>query len=242
MWEYSEEEQWKILSEGYVIYKSLCGKHDRLIYRAGRYGVNETTYRLLAKLGIEVVDLSYWYDNMKMCQVTADQIKTKNANVIYHGVTVLPNTSYIGFDFFGKKHTFLLNCADSTQDEFFSFIRRTKLKHVVFTMHSWDLMSKWFFLPKYVAEDKLRKRKLIRCIREAENSGFKFDSLNSYFYETEPDELLNLCTGPSRKIRSIVNNFIRFQKIGKLNKRYLLIYLLFYFALILFIIGFFILI
>lgn len=239
MWEYSEEEQWQILSEGYEIYKSLCGAGDRLFYRAGRYGVNETTYRLLAKLGIEVVDLSYWYDNKKMCHISADQIKTMNANVTYHGVTVLPNTSYIGFDLFGRKHTFLLNCADSTRDEFFTFIRRTKLNHVVFTMHSWDLMNKWFFLPKYLAEDKLTKRKLIHCIKEAQNRGFEFQSLHSYAYEKEADELLNLCTGPIRRIRSIVNNFIRFQKIAKLNKKYLLIYLLFYTILAMVIIGLF---
>ena len=210
-----------------------------MFYRAGRYGVNETTYRLLAKLGIEVVDLSYWYDNKKMCHISADQIKTMNANVTYHGVTVLPNTSYIGFDLFGRKHTFLLNCADSTRDEFFTFIRRTKLNHVVFTMHSWDLMNKWFFLPKYLAEDKLTKRKLIHCIKEAQNRGFEFQSLHSYAYEKEADELLNLCTGPIRRIRSIVNNFIRFQKIAKLNKKYLLIYLLFYTILAMVIIGLF---
>ena len=238
MWEYSEEEQWQILLEGYEIYKKFCGEGDRLVYRAGRYGVNETTYRLLSKLGIEVVDLSYFYGNMKMCHVSNDQIKTMNANTIYHGVTVLPNTSFIGLDLFGKRHAFILNCAESTQDEFYTFIQRTKLHHVVYTMHSWDLMNKWFFLPKYVSEDKLTKKKLIRCIQEAKNRGFEFQSLNSYVYEAEPDELLNLCTGLNRKIRSLINNFIRFQRTAKLNKHYLLIYALFYIALILIISGF----
>lgn len=237
MWEYTEEEQWKILTEGYEIYKKYCGEGDRLVYRAGRYGVNETTYRLLAKLGIEVVDLSYFHSNMKMCHVSKDQIKTMNANTIFHGVTVLPNTSYIGLDLFGKEHTFLLNCADTTKDEFFSFIRETKLHHVVFTMHSWDLMNKWFFLPKYVAEDKMTKKKLIYCIKEAESRGFEFQSLDSYAFEAEPDELINICTGPCRKVKSLVNNFIRFQRIARLNKRYLFIYALFYITLILIIGG-----
>lgn len=240
LWDYTEEEQWQILNEGYETYRKLCGDGERLVFRAGRYGVNEITYKLLSKLGIEVLDLSYFYGNMKMCHISEDQVKTKNANTLFHGVTVLPNTSYIGLSIGKITHTFLLNCANSTQSEFFQFIRKTKLHHVVYTMHSWDLMKKWFFLPNYVAEDKRTKRKLIHCINEAQYNGFEFCSLNKYVYKPEPDELLNLCTGIIGKIRSVANNFIRFQKIAMLNKRYLIIFAFFY-SLILLSISFIIL-
>lgn len=237
LWEYTEEEQRRIILEGYEIYKNLCTVSDRLFFRAGRYGVNECTYKILRELGIEVVDFSYFYGNMKMCRVSAEKMKTKNANVIYNGITVVPNTSYIGLDLFGKQHMFLLNCANSTRDEFFSFIRKTRLNHVVFTMHSWDLMKKWFFLRDYVGVDKATKNKLIRCIHEAQRNGFEFKSVYEYNYEVDQDELLNLCSGFKGTIKSIFNNYIRFQKIAMLNQKYMIVYSIIYLLLFLSLIG-----
>lgn len=233
LWEYSTEEQRKIIAEGLSDYQSFVKTGDRLVFRAGRYGVNGDSYRILESYDFEILDLSYLCNSKKMCKAKKDEIPTNNAAVVRKKVTVLPNTRFIAFDYFGKKVCLGLDSADATFDEFSRVIQKTRLKHLVFTMHSWNFIKKWFFLPNIIRGDKAMERKFRRSVQVARKNGFQFGDLRDYVFEQEPDELLNLCTGFVGKVKGLCNNFVRFQKIARLNKKYFAIYTAFYSVLVL---------
>lgn len=221
LWQYSEDEQRNLLKEGIKIYQKYCGKQDRLVFRAGRYGVNPTTYKILKEFGVEVLDLSYFSHSAKMCHLPTEELKTLNVPVRYEGVTLLPNTTYIGFDYFKKFHAFILNVAMTPYNEFRRFIKQTKLNDVVYTMHSWDFIRKWFFAKEYIQGDKYVIRRFRKCVNVARSQGFVFSSLSDFeFKENAPDELINLCKGASGSIMGLFNNFNRFFGIGRLTPKY----------------------
>ena len=60
----------------------------------------------------------------------------------------------------------------------------------------------------------------------AKENGYEFSDFENGIQKTNyKDELLDLC---GNKILMIINNFIRFQKIGRLNKKYFVLYTCFY--------------
>ena len=222
LWEYSEEEQRDIIKKALGDYASFVEVGDKLIFRAGRYGVNSTTYDILSGLECEVLDLSYLCNNNKMCKLDTSEVNTQNAAIKYKGVTLLPNTQFVGFDFLGRKKCIGLDSSDATYGEFKKIIKSSKLSNVVFTMHSWNFIRKWFFLNKYIQCDKAMERKFKKSVIFARENGYEFANLREYEFKKEPDELIN----PYRKnkISCILNNFLRFQKIARLNKKYFAVY------------------
>lgn len=228
LWEYSYKEKQQIISSALIDYKRFITNQDRIIFRAGRYGVDNEVYEILSSEDEEVLDLSYVYDLNKMCHISEEDLHVKNCSTKYKGINILPNTRFVAFDYLGKKKCVGLDSADATFNEFKTFIQRTCLNNVVWTMHSWNFIRKWFFLPKYFQGDKAMVKKFRKSVALAKQAGFSFGDLSDYVYEKEKDELLNLCEGFKGKIRGFFNNFIRFQKIARLNKKYFIVYLLTY--------------
>lgn len=243
LWEYSYHEQKDIILKGIEDYKKFIdvNKGDNIVFRAGRYGVNEDTYKILSELDNNIVDLSYIYDGRKMCKISSSVIGTINRPVKFHDVTVLPNIRYIAFDYFNKKKSIGLDLSDSTYSEFKDVVSLSELNNLVLTMHSWSLIKKWFFMKHYITGDKFMVNKFAKCVNFAKKKGYVFDDIKNFeFNESNFDEILNLCSGLRGKFKGFINNFIRFQKIGRLNPKYFILYLIFYFVLIslvLFIIG-----
>lgn len=238
LWQYSEEEQRKLITSGLETYYKFCWKSDRLIFRAGRYGVNETTFKIFNEMGLDILDLSYFSYSAKMCKLPTDKVNVMNRPTMYKGVTMLPNTTYIGFNYLNKFHAFILNVAQTTHNEFRRFISQTKLNDVVYTMHSWDFIRKWFFLDKYIQCDNAVIRKFEKCVKEARNAGFTFCKVEDFQYdENQEDELIDLCTGLNGKVCGIFNNFIRFYCIGRLTKKYFYCYALLAILLLLIVVG-----
>lgn len=234
LWEYSYQEQKEIIAEGLQYYKKFAPVNGRLVFRAGRYGVNSDTYKVLSELGTEVLDLSYIYDGRKMCKISADDLKTANRPVALGTVLVLPNTRFIVFDYFGRKKCVGLDSADATFSEFREIVKNTKLSNLVYTMHSWNFIKKWFFLPNYVSGDEKMVKKFHKSVEWAKKQGFSFDSLDNFeFVEGQEDEVLNLCAGFGGKCKGVWNNFLRFQRIARLNKKYFVLYSVFYIVLFL---------
>lgn len=224
LWQYSEDEQRQLFKKGLSVYQRFCGKKDRLVFRAGRYGVNSSTYKILKEFEIAVLDLSYFSHSAKMCKLPTDELKTLNVPVQYEGVTLLPNSTYIGFDYLKKSHAFILNVAMTPYNEFRRFICQTKLNNVVYTMHSWDFIRKWFFANDYIQGDKYVIERFRKCVKEARSRGFEFSSLADFEYkENEPDELINLCKGLGGSLMGLVNNFNRFFGIGRLTPKYFIV-------------------
>ena len=57
-----------------------------------------------------------------MCHVSATKVGSMNRPIIYKGITILPNTRFIGLDILKKRKFFNLDAADATKGEFFDFI------------------------------------------------------------------------------------------------------------------------
>lgn len=226
LWQYSEDEQKKLLEDGVKIYRKFCGEQDKLIFRAGRYGVNELTFNTLKSLAPEVVDLSYFSHSQKMCKLPTEKLNILNVPTQFNGVTLLPNTTYVGFRYLGKFHAFILNVAQTTYNEFSRFIKKTELNDVVYTMHSWDFIRKWFFFDKYIQGDKTVISKFCKCVKVARENGFEFANLNDFEYvPNQKDELIDLCSGAGGKVLGLWNNFVRFYGIGRLTKKYFMAYM-----------------
>ncbi len=231
LWEYSEEEQREIITKALEDYKSFVDAGDRLIFRAGRYGVNSSTYDILSELDYDVLDLSYLCNNNKMCKLDTNDVNTQNAAIKYKGVTLLPNTQFVGFDLFGRKKCIGLDSADATYSEFKKIIKASRLDNLIFTMHSWNFIKKWFFLKKYIQCDIAMERKFRKSVICARKNGYEFADLRNYAFKEERDELIN--PYKKNKISCIINNFFRFQKIARLNKKYFVFYSAMYLSLLL---------
>ena len=155
LWEYTKDEQREILRQSILDYKRFCGEHDRLFFRAGAWGVNNDTYEVLSELlpeaGVsEIVDLSYVYKSRWRCHLSYEEYGAANACGKYKDVTVFPNTTYIGYDYFKKPYAFEISVPNPSFSEFKKVIDQNRLSNITYTMHSWDLIKRWFFLPNVI--------------------------------------------------------------------------------------------
>lgn len=226
LWEYSKEEQKEIILSALEDYKSFVDNGDKLVFRAGRYGVNLDTYDILSELGYDVLDLSYLCNNNKMCKIDTNEIQTMNAPTKYNNITILPNTQFVGFDLLGKKKCIGVDSSDATYSEFKKIIKNSNLKNIVFTMHSWNFIKKWFFEKEYIQGDRAMERKFRKSIVYARKCGYEFENLSNFQFGNDKDELINFYS--KNKIGCVINNFFRFQKIARLNKKYFAFYTAFY--------------
>lgn len=228
LWMYDYQEKQNIFDKAYNIYSKFAGENDRLVFRAGRYGVDYEMIDILKHFDKQVLDLSYVYDAPKMCHLSNKDLKTKNRAVKIDNVIILPTTRFVGFDYFGIKRCIGLDSADATYNEFKRFIDNTKLSNIVYTMHSWNFIRKWFFASHFFLGDRSMVRKFEKSVKYAQKRGFEFCDLRNYEYIPEEDEVINMCSGIKGKVLGIFNNYFRFKKIARLNKRYFLLYSVFY--------------
>lgn len=226
LWQYSKDEQRELLKEGLNDYFKFCGKKERLFFRAGRYGIDNSTIEILGELGLQVVDLSYSSSNGKgMCHLSKEEYGYHNIPQKHNDIMIFPNTSYIGFDYCGRLHNFLLNCAQTPYGEFTRFIDKTQLNNIIYTMHSWDLIKKWFFCKNNVWGNKSIIKRFKKCINYAKDKGYRFCKLDDFSIQNDNiDELHNLCIGYG-KILGLKFNFVRFWGIAHLTPKYFFIYM-----------------
>lgn len=229
LWEYSKTEQKTILRTAISDYIRLCGPQERLFFRAGAWGVNSVTYDVLAELKKEfgltdIVDLSYVYHSRKRCRLSYEEYRAVNACRTYKGVSVFPNTEYIGFDYFGKQLPVGITVPGTCLGEFKKLINQNRLENITYTMHSWDFIKRWFFFPNKLLGDKQKIRKFKKCVEYAQKNGYKFENLNNIKFTDEEDQYINLCSGIKGKITSSWYNYLRFADIGRSYKKYALLY------------------
>lgn len=233
LWQYSREEQKEILSKAFSQYNDFMGTDACLAFRAGRYGASPDMYECLEELGINTVDLSYCHNNYKMCHLTEKDVNTVNVPVLYKSQVLLPNTRFVCFDFLGKKKSINTDIHEATFGEIKRVLEDSELKDIVFTMHSWHFIDKAFYR-KSIRKDKRQVKKFEKIIKYCKSRGYQFCDVGSVDFSDrlatgrESDKEINLCRGFFGKIRSLVSNFFRFAEIAKLNKKYFLIYSVFY--------------
>lgn len=235
LWFYSYGEKKDILKQGFELYKEYIGK-DADCFRIGCYGADIEMYEALEELGISVMDLSYCYENPKMCHITYNEIRTKNKVIKKYNQIIFPNTRVLSFKFLGIKKYINVDASEMSLGEFIEFLDKTQLENISLTMHSWHFIDKYFFLKKYVGLNQLEVRKFKKMVEAAFKRGFEFGNLELDFdnklnidNKDEGDEVIDLT---SSKLKMLARNFVRYQKIGKLNKKYFAIYLCFYFSIV----------
>ncbi len=229
LWQYNKEEKKVILKKGFSLYRRVLG-HDVRFFRVGRYGADKEMYELLNELSFNITDLSYCTHCPKMCHIDSDTIETNNRAVRFENQCIMPNTRYLGLSLGERKYYFNLDASETTYNEFKHIIDKTQLNQMVFTMHSWNFIKKYFFLSNYLALNKSAEKKFKKMVEYAKSKGFEFSDLerNPPVEGIGIDEVLDLCHGLSGKISMVINNFVRFQNIGRLNLKYFLLYVAFY--------------
>ena len=230
LYEYSREEQTQMLQQGMKDFFRFCGKKDVLIFRAGCYGVNLETMDVLSELGVRCVDLSYNAGNGKgMCHISESEIHTKNIPVNRKNVIIQPNTTYVGFNYLGNCRFFPLNVAQTPYGEFVDFMNKTKLNNIIYTMHSWDFILKWFFNTKKVNLNKRYIRRFHKCVEYAQSKGYVFASLDDYeFVPNQKDEMVDLYDTIWGKVKGVVYNYERFWGVAHFSATYLVFYAIFF--------------
>jgi hypothetical protein len=232
LWQYSYDEQKEILKQGFDDYFKFTGKKECIAFRIGRYGANENMYKALNELNISTIDLSYSCILPKYCQLSYDQIGTYNIPKKYYNQYIIPNTRYVGFDYFGIKKIFNCDVAESNYGEFVDVLKNISQQNVILTMHSWDLIKKFFFLKNYIAGNYATIRKFKKMILFAQKRGYVFSDLERDFNKEiigEKDLLYNpVKESYFNKIRYLFYNFVRLQKIARISKKYFLLFSIFY--------------
>ncbi|WP_205666569.1 polysaccharide deacetylase family protein [Aminipila luticellarii] len=230
-WQYDKKEQREIFKEVYSQYLNLMGmnKDDTLVFRMGRYGVDNTFYDILNEEKIKVIDLSYTYGNSKMCKLQDKEFPTNNI-MCYKGHLLLPNTSYVGFHLGKFKKILGLDVAQTCKQELFDVIEHLDNKNIVITMHVWDLFKRYFFSNK-IRPDHKNIDKLNDWIKELENMEYEFGKLEDLTF----DDLLrqnnvDFLYDPyeqsiRKKVRFLWYNFIRFMHMARNSKKYFKLYL-----------------
>lgn len=237
MWQYNEAEQEQIFIETLAYYKQLFPDKSCRAFRIGRYGANEIMYQSLeSAMGHGIIDLSYCAYSPKMCHLSKREANTVNGIAKYKNTILFPNTRYKAFSIGSFQKYINLDTAESTINEFNRVLMKNKLQHITLTMHSWNFINKYFFIKGKLWGNDCAVKKFRKMVAIAKSRGYEFGSLNTNYDNimanigTE-DQDIDLTTGISGQILSIINNFLRFQKTAKLNKKYFIIYSLFYIAL-----------
>lgn len=230
LWQYSYDEKKEILKSGFSLFHELLG-HDVNCFRIGRYGADFEMYKAIDELGYSVTDLSYCSNCPKMCHVNKKEIGVDNKNTTYYNQLIVPNTRYLGLKLRKRKVYINFDASDTTLNEFKRIIDNTKLDQLVFTMHSWNFIKKYFFLQKFCTLNRIQEKKFLKMISYARENNFRFCDLTETppeVNEEQVDENIDLCDSISNRIMMIINNFIRFGGIARLNKKYFIVYAAFF--------------
>lgn len=238
LWEYSKEEQKSILSKALQQYCEYCGDYDVLVFRAGAWGVNKDTYEVLREIVPKekaVVDLSYVYKSRRRCHLSYQEAGSINAIRKVSDVIMFPNTTYIGFDYFGKQYALGLSVPDPNYGVFKAIIDQNHLSQITYTMHSWDFIKRWFFLPGKIAGNHFIIHQFRKCVKYAQRKGYVFSDLADLKYSEEPDQCINLCNGLWGKIKCLIYNYRTFSHNGRYFKKYAFLYFSKYILLMIFV-------
>lgn len=171
MWQYTEEEQKEMIEKCTLFYESCLGRKP-LSFRAGRYGINDTTLRILKEYDY-TYDMSVFYGN-KYCRL--EKPITCNKLVEVNGIKEIPVSSFKSFksimyerfdkvdvsmEFSEFKRIVDKMCVDNSVDI------------VSFFAHSFSLL-KWRKTPESPVFMEKEARKMDKMIRYMKKNGYIF--------------------------------------------------------------------
>ena len=231
LWEYTKDEQRDILRQAFQDYKRFCGEQERIFFRAGAWSVNHETYEVLSELrsetGVsEIVDLSYVYQSKWRCRLSETEYGAANACRRYQDIVMFPNTTYIGLDYLGKKYAYEFCVPTPCFREAKRVLDENRLSNITYTMHSWDFIKRWFFLPGIISGHNRQIRVFRKVVAYARAKGYEFSDLRSFNLSEEEDQCVNICRTVPGKIACLWYNFARFADTGRSFKKYAPLYFL----------------
>jgi hypothetical protein len=237
-YQYTPEEQKKVLDEGLSDYRRLVGTDETLVIRAGNYGIDQNYYDSLSSIGgfKKIIDLSYCY-SYRWSHFYPSFVNSINR---YKTITIFPNTRFAAFRFFHFVKYMNLDVESAFYSEMKSILKNSNLPCMVFTMHSWSFLRSFFDHPKTVRVNKRALRNFSRFIAFAKNNEYSFCRLDQVDFDQFkgcPDDNLNLSRGLLGALREDMFSFFRMHGTAMSNKKWFLIYLIFYCVLTLLLTG-----
>lgn len=236
-YQYTPEEQKRVLSEGISDFKRLVGVNGALVIRAGNYGIDQNYYDSLSSVGEykEIIDLSYCY-SYRWSHFYPSFINSIHQ---YKNIVIFPNTRFSAFKFFNFVKYMNLDAESAFYPEMKLILKKSKLPYMVFTMHSWSFTRSFFRHLKTIKVNKRVLRNFSRFISLAKSQGYSFSRLDQVSFGKLDgiDDDLNLCQGLWGAFRENLLSFFRMRETAMNNKKWLIIYLSFYCALTLLLVG-----
>ncbi len=227
MWQYTYEEQLELLRKSIGIYTKSMKRTSCPALRIGRYGVDQNTYKVMQSLKLQTIDLSYAWDCPNKCKLSLKENHSSNVPVKYSGQVLMPNTRYIGYDYFGQKRTFGLDVSETQYGEFEMIMERNSLSQIVLTMHSWDLVIRYFFSKSYIKANIRNIEKFKKMVLLAKTHGYEYSNIEQHMPVPNLDahnQVVNVCDSFLKQILCLWFNFMRFKNIARINVRYFIMF------------------
>ncbi len=238
LWQYTKEEQEKLIEESINIYKKFNNATPKF-FRAGGYSANDETLETLMDKNF-LADLSYQY-KQKRCKVSRNIFPNINKIGYANNLLEIPTTIY-KYKFIKEQYS-SINFEWSSLKELKEISRQIKnsgLDYFVIMMHSFSFLKRWD--RKRFAENNRQKNKFEKYLQYAKSNGFQFVTVEE-FYKLLNANNINAKTDFVPQIKNpfiILNGVI--EKIRNkiiLNKNFRRKMILSFFAVLIFLIMFF---
>lgn len=165
LWQYSYDEQYKIISLCTDFYMNVLGERP-LSFRAGRYGLNYETLDIIDKLGYKY-DMSEFYGN-KRCGLKPHL--TCNGVVNYKGITEIPVSVYKSFSFlsyqrFDKMDISLGKCEFDWLSK--KMVEDKDIDVISFFVHSFSLLNwrRHVDDPIFMKNEEEKMKYMLGCLK-----------------------------------------------------------------------------
>lgn len=108
LWQYSFEEQYEMISKCTELYEKIVGKRP-LSFRAGRYGANNNTIRILNQLNYKY-DMSKFYGN-RYCKLNDEVCSNRIKKIKETNIIEVPVTSFRSYNSFHYSRFDKVDCS-----------------------------------------------------------------------------------------------------------------------------------
>jgi peptidoglycan/xylan/chitin deacetylase (PgdA/CDA1 family) len=175
LWQYSEEEQEKYISDGITLFEQFNHSQPKY-FRAGGYGINNTTLKVLKKLEFEA-DFSYQYQQ-KRCKLINYPYKNKAAMV--EGLIQIPTTMYRLKSKPVKQSNINLDWSSLWElKSILNEIIKSNFNSMILIVHSFSFLHRWNRKKFFSAPEKIKR--LEKFIIHGKKNGFNFVTASEYF-------------------------------------------------------------
>lgn len=173
LWEYTYDEQFKLIQECTEFYEKVLGKHP-ISFRAGRYGANDDTIKILDHFGYKY-DMSEFVGNRR-CRMTSGRSRNRVRQIDGSRVLELPVSVFKSFDSPIYSRVDKIDVSQSLQEykkSINAFYENDDTDIIVFFIHSFSLLY-WRRNPNNPRFNRAEANKVDRMIQYLKESNISF--------------------------------------------------------------------